>query len=137
MNETENLLSNSQNVDYGSVREDETTQLDDQEDVRKERAVLEYITARATNNMIDIAHPVTAGYGNNQGMHVSGTSGTGQTSDITFGDSEDEEDVWLESLKVDASGSLSHFNGLHTGDLVMDVGQLRPDVSVSSSRIGL
>ncbi|GIZ39868.1 hypothetical protein CKM354_000323400 [Cercospora kikuchii] len=109
----------------------------DEEELRRERDALEYITARAADHMIDIINPSQADLDqarNDVSKHhtsytdVSSANGQAQNHEE---DSDDEEAAWLRDLEENDTDVAAP----QRGNLVMDISLLRDASHKNSSRI--
>ncbi|KAK3691789.1 hypothetical protein LTR37_018447 [Vermiconidia calcicola] len=122
--ETGPLLEEHQ-AEYGGIGGGDAPQ-PDEEELRRERETLDQITTEATDNMIDVLHPGTSDSLSQHFAHGGSQRSWQHRDDQTEEGEEDEESAWLQS--VQASGT-EDIKGLQTGDLTMDVGQLREERS--------
>ncbi|CAK1355141.1 hypothetical protein CB0940_01101 [Cercospora beticola] len=109
----------------------------DEEELRRERDALEYITARAADHMIDIINPSPADLdqaridvSKHRTSDTGSSSANGQAQNHEE-DSDDEEAAWLRDLEENDTDVAAP----QRGNLVMDISLLRDTSHQNSSRI--
>ncbi|KAK5125040.1 hypothetical protein LTR85_001231 [Meristemomyces frigidus] len=141
IDESDPLLDDTRPAQYGSIGTEDDAQ-PDEEELRREREVLERITAEAADNMIDVSHPSSSDLSH----HIAHTSHDRQTNQDhrqhtgqqdTAEPEDADEAAWLQSLQSDGLDSVSGVEGLRSGALVMDISQLRQDAPPSSVKKAL
>ncbi|KJX97638.1 hypothetical protein TI39_contig475g00007 [Zymoseptoria brevis] len=115
-------ILDSRQTSYGAIdSNDRYSQAQpDEEELQREREALEYITADATEHMIDVLHPTDAAMehsiDNGNDRHIRDDHSESESGQDA------EEEAWLESIK---SASAAQVKMPQNGTFVMNVGQLR------------
>lgn len=76
--------------------------------------------------MIDVLHPSTSDVNHHSGSKT-------QPSRIED-DGDDEEAAWLQSVQAAGANDLTAVQGLQSGDLVMDISQLREEPTPAAAK---
>ncbi|KAK3115695.1 hypothetical protein LTR53_004711 [Teratosphaeriaceae sp. CCFEE 6253] len=126
VDETDALLDSVHGARYGSVGSIDVAQ-PDQEELRREREALERITAEATDNMIDIAHPGSADFSH----HFAHTPYDRRPAEangpakLAAAVDDAEEAAWLQAVQSAGDGAVTQVKGLQSGALIIDMSQFR------------
>ncbi|WPH02595.1 Hypothetical protein R9X50_00546000 [Acrodontium crateriforme] len=146
IDETDDLLGASQHSGYGAIGTGHYAQ-PDEEELRRERAMLEHITTEAADNMIDVSHPTATELSShfaqaNHGRHrdPNGADYESVTDRDDHADQsydEAEENAWLQSIQAAGVDTVTQVKGIESGALVMDISHLRQDPGLSSAKKAL
>ncbi|QIX01925.1 hypothetical protein AMS68_007442 [Peltaster fructicola] len=129
--DTDRLLDDSPIAQYGAIETDDLDAQPDEEEVRREREVLEQITARAADNMIDVLHADHIEGEHHLTPNLSYLSLKGlRTQQPTIKDQDEHTDeeieqAWLKDIHASDTDNDVTVKGSYTGNLVIDLGRLR------------
>ncbi|KAK6430476.1 hypothetical protein LTR95_013366 [Oleoguttula sp. CCFEE 5521] len=137
--ESDPLLRDAAAQQYGATNVSPTS-YPDEEDLQREREMLGQITARATENMIDVQHPnasdlthhlipYTTRQHEPDDADAAGTSASSADHEVDA-----NEQAWLDSIQSLQSERGPQIRTLKRGALVLDLGQLRQAPGPSTRR---
>ena len=94
------------------------------------------------SNMIDVLHPGTSDvshhFANTGSQRAAREDDTSKTQSGSTADTEeDEEAAWLQSVQASGIDNVTAVKGLQSGDLVLDISQLRDEPPPSAAKRSL
>nr|OQO20813.1 hypothetical protein B0A51_11953 [Rachicladosporium sp. CCFEE 5018] len=137
--ESDPLLSDAAAQQYGATSLSPRS-YPDEEDLQREREMLGQITARATENMIDVQHPNASDLTHylvpytTRRREPADADTTGTSASTADHEVDANEQAWLESIQSLQSERGPQIKTLKRGALVLDLGQLREASGPSTRR---